>query len=293
MPYDPDNNPAIGLQAPELHEAFGQTLPSNKPEPLQNAQLMPIGFLYPNSFPLRVENDQRSLDELTASIKDVGVLEPLLVIRKGRKHYILIAGHRRLEAAKRAELTAVPCIVLDLSQEDFLLYSLIENLQRSDLEPMEEARAIKQLIEQLGLTYRDIATKIGKSASFVNDRLSLLLLPADLKKAIADKTLSLKKALALSKIPIERLRAKLILRGASLDLEQFKQLIDDEIIRRKQKRNPNEKWDVLPELKQFAKANDSVHIFKNRISLRYDSLDSLRQLLSELENILSTYDVEN
>ena len=112
------------------------------------------------------------MEELALSIRDVGVFEPLLVTRRGRKRFIVIAGHRRLEAAKRAGLDAVLCVVLDLSDGEFLHYSLIENLQRANLEPFEEAAAIKQLIELTGFTYREVAAKLGKSAAFVSERLA-------------------------------------------------------------------------------------------------------------------------
>ncbi len=283
---------AVTEQNSVAEDAAVLSLPSNKPVSLESAQVIPIGFLYPNPHQLRTGLEDAGLGDLAASIKDVGVLEPLLVTRKGRKRYILIAGHRRLEAAKQAELSHVPCIVLDLSDDEFLHYSLIENLQRSDLTPLEEATAIRKLIDLTGLTYREIASKLGKSATFVSDRVSLLEMPKDVKEAVIGGRLSLKKALELSKVPIERFRTKLLERGAEGDLEQFKQMIQDEYARRQRTRKPYEKMDLLPELRQFAKTNDAVRIFKNRISLRYDSQEKLHQLLSELVALLQAYESE-
>ncbi len=92
----------------------------------------------------------------------------------------------------------------------------------------------------------------------------------------------MKKALELSKIPIERIREKLIAKGSSGDLEHFKKLIEEEIARRREKKKPNEKWEILPELREFAKSHETIRIFKNRIGLRDESPEALRRQLSEL-----------
>lgn len=263
-----------------------------KPTGLDNAQLLPIGYVYPNPHQLRSSIEEEGLEELAASIGDIGILEPLLVYKKGRKRYLLIAGHRRLAAAQRAGLNSVPCIVVDLSEDEVLHYSLIENLQRADLTPFEEAFAIKHLIDQTGMTYREMAARIGKSAGFISDRLALLTLPKDIQEAVAEGKLSLRKALALSEIPVERVRLKLMEQGAGGGIEQFKQLIQREIDKRQRKRKPYEKWDLLPELREYARSREEVHIFKDRISLRYESPESLKQLLAELIDLLRESGVE-
>ena len=153
---------------------------------LESAQLIPIEWIQLNPHQFRNAVNETGVEELALSIRDVGVFEPLLVTRRGRKRFIVIAGHRRLEAAKRAGLDAVPCVVLDLSDGEFLHYSLIENLQRANLEPFEEAAAIKQLIELTGFTYREVAAKLGKSVAFVSERLALMEMPKDVEEYEAD-----------------------------------------------------------------------------------------------------------
>lgn len=261
--------------------------PSNKAQALESAQLLPIGFILPNPHQLRSSIDESSLGDLEASISEVGILEPLLVCKKGRKRYILIAGHRRYEAARKVNLTHVPCIVLDLSEEDFLHYSLIENLQRADLTVFEEAAAIRELITHLKLTYRDVASKLGKSTGYISERMSLLELPEDVQAAIADGRISLKKGIELARMPIEKARRKLLEKGGSGDLEQFKGLIEEEFARRKMKRKAYEKFDLLPGLRAFSKSNDGIHVYKDRLNVKFDSPQSLYAMLLQIIQILS------
>lgn len=253
---------------------------------MENAQLVPIDYLVPNPHQPRAALDDRAMEELVTSVRDIGILEPLVVARKGRKRYIVIAGHRRLAAAQKAELPVVPCIVRDLSNDDFLMYSLIENLQRTDLTAMEESQALRQLIDQFGWTYREAAARIGKSATFVNDRLLLIDLYKDVREALVTGHISLKKAIELGKIPNERMRARLLKKGNEGTLDEFKELIEEEISRVKKGRKAYEKWDVLPELREFSEKTEGVRIYKDRLSIKFTSTSQLLDTIAKLMELL-------
>lgn len=138
--------------------------------------------------PRRTFRDE-ALKELTASVKEHGVLQPLLVRQKG-KGFEVIAGERRLRAATAAELSEVPVIILDIGDQEALEIALIENLQRDDLNLMEEAEGYKELAEQFGLTQEQIAKRVGKARASVANTLRLLELPASIKKLLEGGQLS-------------------------------------------------------------------------------------------------------
>ena len=126
--------------------------------------------------------DQQELTELADSIRENGVIQPLIVSRVSKKKYILIAGERRLRASKMAGLKTVPVVVRELDNEDELLeFALIENIQRTDLNPLEEAEAYRKLIDKFGLTQEEAARKVGKNRSTVANSLRLLQLPEYLR----------------------------------------------------------------------------------------------------------------
>jgi ParB family transcriptional regulator, chromosome partitioning protein len=134
--------------------------------------------------------EEAGLDELSASIRESGVLQPILVSREGER-YRIIAGERRLRAAKRAGLKRVPILVKEaVADRDRLLLALVENVQRRDLTPLEEAEAFHQLKEQFGLTQEDVATRVGKDRATVANALRLLKLPAAIRDAVDDGRLT-------------------------------------------------------------------------------------------------------
>ena len=277
-PTESTGTPAMEAPAPVAVQA------------MDNAQLIPISYLEPNPHQPRTQPDDGGIEELAASVRDIGILEPLVVVRKGRKHYVVIAGHRRLAAAQKAELSMIPCIVRDLNKDEFLMYSLIENLQRTDLSAMEEASSLRQLIAQFNWTYREAAAKIGKSSTFVNDRLLLLELPNDVKQALSEGRLSLKKAIELGKIANERMRARLLRKGNEGTLEEFKQLIEDELSKIKKGRKQYERSNILPELRDFSERAEGIRVFKDRLSIRFTSIQELLTTISKLMELLKEHE---
>ncbi len=147
----------------------------------QGFAVLGIDHIEPNPSQPRLAFDETALDELTASIVEVGVLQPIVVRPIDEHRYELIAGERRWRAAKRAGLTEVPAVVRTTDDRGRLTEALIENVQREDLGPLEEAAAYRQLLEDFGLTHEDIGKRVGKSRTTVTNALRLLQLPATIQ----------------------------------------------------------------------------------------------------------------
>ncbi|MCK5548270.1 MAG: ParB/RepB/Spo0J family partition protein [Thermoplasmata archaeon] len=160
---------------------------------------LPIDSIKRSRFELRKQFDDEKLSELTESIRQKGLIQPVIV-RKGTDGYELIAGQRRLRAARNAGETHIPAIQLQVSDEEVLEMGLIENLQRDDLNPVEYAQAFKLLMEQFGLTQEQIAEKVSKDRSSVANYLRILSLPESVIALLRDEKLSLGHAKALLSI---------------------------------------------------------------------------------------------
>ena len=161
------------------------------PESSGGAIFAPIKNIQPNPRQPRYEIKDEDLEELAASIREQGILQPLIVTQEGdSEQYILIAGERRLKAAALAGLEAVPVIIRQASEQQRLELALIENLQREDLSPLEAAQAYQQLAEEFGLSHDEIAQRVGKSRVAVTNTIRLLKLPEAVRKALADESIS-------------------------------------------------------------------------------------------------------
>ena len=156
--------------------------------------------LQPNPVQPRTVFDETALAELAESIRGYGILNPLTVRRRSGR-YELVAGERRLRAAKMSGLREVPCVLMDVSMEDAGLIALIENLQRRDLDFLEEANGIRQLIRMFGMSQEEAARRLGKSQSAVANKLRLLKLPEDVLETLRSRGLSERHARALLRLP--------------------------------------------------------------------------------------------
>lgn len=165
-------------------------------------QYISVQQIHPNPSQPRRHFDLQGLQELAESIRAYGILQPLTVRRMGRE-YELVAGERRLRAAKLAGLRDVPCLVARVDEEDSALLALIENLQRRDLDCWEEAEAIARLIRQYGLSQEAAAEKLGKSQSGIANKLRLLRLPDGVRQLIRDNGLTERHARALLRLSDE------------------------------------------------------------------------------------------
>jgi len=169
--------------------------------PAGGKRLVPIGDIAPNPFQPRHDFTERELSDLAESIKSVGILQPLVVRRAGKK-YELIAGERRLRAAKLAGLTEVPVVEREnTNDDDMLTLALVENLQRADLNPIEKAKGFKELIERYSLTQEAAARRLGKDRATLANFIRLLDLPDNVQGIVSRGTISMGHARALLSLP--------------------------------------------------------------------------------------------
>ena len=181
---------------------------------------LPLASIAPNPYQPRKTFNEASIEELSRSVREHGIVQPLVVTRSGDR-YKLIAGERRYRAAQRAGLQTVPVIVKEMVQEgDALQIALIENIQREDLNPMEEAAAYHQLHQEFGLTQEEISRRVGKERSTIANFLRLLKLPEAVKKLLASGHLSMGHARALLALDSgkkqEHLAERVVKRGLSV-----------------------------------------------------------------------------
>lgn len=170
--------------------------------------MVAIESIHPNPNQPRTHFNDAELNELSDSIAEHGVLQPLLV-RKDAEGYEIIAGERRYQASKIAGLTKVPVIIKDVDDQKMLEIALIENLQRSDLNPIEEAKGYKQLIKQSGMTQEALSKAVSKSRSAITNSLRLLDLPEPVQQYLFDGRLTAGHARAILAVPYEEQRIKL------------------------------------------------------------------------------------
>lgn len=169
---------------------------------------LPISEINPNKGQPRKTFRPEELAELADSIKQNGILQPLLVRKKG-SGYEIVAGERRYQAAKAAGLTEIPVVIRDISDDDVFKLALIENLQRSDLSPLEEAQGYRQLIKEKGLTQEELAKLLSKSRSAITNTLRLLDLPKEVQELVEEGKLTAGHARAILAVPSEEGRIQL------------------------------------------------------------------------------------
>lgn len=151
---------------------------------------LPINQISPNPYQPRVEIKPEKLVELADSIREHGVIEPLLVTRKGEKKYELIAGERRWRAAKLAGLETVAVVVKESSPQEMLELAIIENVQREDLNPLEEALAFQQLVNQFSMSHEMVSKRVGLSRPAIANKIRLLGLPDEIKKSLLEEKIT-------------------------------------------------------------------------------------------------------
>ena len=188
---------------------------------------VPIQQIFPNPYQPRKSFDEAALQELSASIAQYGVLQPLLVSPAEDGRYLLIAGERRLRASRMAELKEVPVIISDYTTQQIAEIALIENLQREDLHFLEEAEGYEQLMNQFHLTQEAMASRVGKKQSTIANKLRLLRLSAPCRKVLIDAELTERHARALLKLEDEtkRLEALQIIVEKGYNVRQTEEYI--------------------------------------------------------------------
>jgi ParB family chromosome partitioning protein len=220
---------ALGRGLDALIPGAGRTAgaPEPAPEQLPSADLLvAIDKVRPNPRQPRVDFDEAALSELVTSIRVQGIIQPLLVRRMSEGDFELVAGERRLRAAERAGLTHVPVFVRDLSDGESLELALVENIQRDDLSPLEEAAAYQRLVNEFGHTQEDVAARVGKSRPAIANALRLLKLPEPIKKDLARGRLTAGHARVLLSIDDEdaQLRAAKQIQARQMSVRDAEQL---------------------------------------------------------------------
>lgn len=249
--------------------------------------ICPISKISVNKKQPRKTFYEHTIDELAASIQANGILQPLVVKPDG-DGFQLIAGERRLRAAKKIGLKEVPVIIKDVDEKDQLFFSLIENLQREDINPIDEAEGFKKLIDDYGLNQLDIAKRIGKDRATIANAIRLLKLPEAIKSAIKDGTISPGHA-----------RAILSLDSVEEQLKLFRKIHDEKLTVRATEnyvKNKHSRTKSIPQSKEvnlqiasiedelrkklFTKIKIAHHDNKGWIEIHYNSLDELDRILN-------------
>ncbi len=253
-----------------------------------------IHELRPNPYQPRKTFEKESIDELKESIKEHGILQPLIV-RKSIKGYEIVVGERRFRAAKEAGLQAVPVVVRELSEQQMMELALLENLQREDLTPIEEAEAYQMLMEKLKITQEQLAKRLGKSRPHIANHIRLLALPEPFRKMIAVGELSMGHGRTLlglkNKDHLLPLAEKVI--KENLNVRQLEQLVTNlnKNVSRETKKNPDSKKDVfIKERETFLRDRFGTAVSikkgkkKGKIEIEFYSEDDLERILEMLND---------
>ncbi len=206
---------------------------------------IPLDEIRSNPYQPRVYFDNNALEELSKSIKEHGILQPIIV-KKSIKGYELVAGERRTRAARLAGLTTIPAIIKDFNDVEMMEIALIENIERENLNPIEEAKAYDNIIRINNITQEELATKFSKSRSYITNMLGLLNLPETTVKLVESKDLSMGHARALSKLEdedkINELALKIVRDG--LSVRETEKIINLEGLPKKHNIMRNQTFDI-------------------------------------------------
>ncbi|MBF1280448.1 MAG: ParB/RepB/Spo0J family partition protein [Neisseria lactamica] len=248
-----------------------------------------IADIQPGRYQARVQMDDEALQELADSIKAQGIIQPVIVRERGLSQYELIAGERRWRASQLAGLTEIPVVIKTISDETALAMGLIENLQRENLNPIEEAQGLKRLADEFGLTHETIAKAVGKSRSAISNSLRLLSLPEPVQEMLYQRRLEMGHARALLTLHVVdqlELAQKAVKNGWSVrEVERRSQLAH-------QKAKPEATKTISPDIRRI---NDALteHLGvdaevktsnqkKGKIVLHFDTPETFEYLLKQL-----------
>lgn len=262
-----------------LGRGLGALIPASTDQQAPDYRSDPIGVVYaelaidhvdPNPRQPRSVFDEESLAELVFSIREIGLLQPIVVRRAGPERYELVAGERRLRASREAGLVVIPAIIRETDDDAMLRDALLENLHRADLNPLEEAAAYQQLLSDFGCTQDELARRIGRSRPQVSNTLRLLRLPPDVQRRVAAGVLSAGHARALLSLDdsqaMESLATRIVAEGLSVRSVEEIILVGDADGRRR-KSSPRSRAS-LPRDPLIA---DAVQHFGSRVA---DALDT-------------------
>jgi ParB family chromosome partitioning protein len=271
-------------------DAFFSNIDSNNEETIQEIK---ISDLRPNPYQPRKTFDKEAIEELTASIMEHGILQPL-VVRKSIKGYEIVVGERRFRAAKEAKFEKVPAIVRELSEQQMMELAILENLQREDLNPIEEGMAYQTLMEKLSLTQEEVAKRLGKSRPHIANHIRLLSLPPQIQGLISKGTISMGHGRALlglrqkNKLPV--IVEKVVKENLNVrQLEKLIQQLNENVPRETKK--PEQKADIfLKERETFLREKFGTTVTikqaknKGKIEIEFFSKEDLERILEVLDD---------
>ncbi|MCI4444823.1 MAG: ParB/RepB/Spo0J family partition protein [Candidatus Aminicenantes bacterium] len=248
-----------------------------------------IEKIKPNPLQPRTIFDDGSIDELAKSIKETGMIQPVLVVPE-EDHYKIIVGERRWRAAQKAGLKAIPVIIRNITVDKQLEISLVENIHREDLNPLEIAHAFQRLSEELGLTQQEIAEKVGKDRASVANYLRLLKLPEEIKKLIRENKLSMGQSRAILALEDSDLQLLIARQVAEKDLSVRE---TEKLVQKFKEKPPRSQVSLAdPDLKALEEElvkvlGTKVAISGNRnkgtIKIFYFSLDDLNRIYDKIK----------
>lgn len=271
------------------------TKKSSQQETSNGERMMKISMIEPNREQPRKKFDEDALQELSESIKQYGILQPLLVSDK-KDYYEIVAGERRWRAAKMAGLKEVPVVVKEFSTQEIVEISLIENIQREDLNPVEEAMAYKRLIDEFHLKQDEIAERVSKSRTAVTNSMRLLKLDSRVQQMMVDEMISAGHARAILAIsdPEQQYNAAMKVFDEKLSVRETEKLVKSILTPTKKKpvvSNPTEDA-IYESLEEKMKGITGTRVFihrkknnKGRIEIEYYSRDDLDRIIDLFESI--------
>ncbi len=242
-----------------------------------------ISEIRPNPYQPRKIFDEEALKDLSASIKERGVFQPILV-RKSLKGYELIAGERRLKASKMAGLKDIPAIILDFDDTDMMEVSLLENVQRENLTPIEEAEAYDNIIKKLNYTQDELSKKVGKSRAYITNSLRLLKLPSSVRDLVNKGKISQGHAKALLAFDDEDKIIEVANRIVKEDLtvRDVEKLSKQKIVKKEAKKE-DDPYLVNVRNNLESKLMTKVDVDKSKVTIHYTSNDELNRILELLD----------
>ena len=274
---EPETNPPTAVP-PEKSSAF---------------QLIPISLIAPNINQPRKTFNTETIEELADSIREKGVLQPIIVKKKSDGTFELVCGERRFRAASLCGLSEVPAIIKDVADEDFLEWALIENIQREDLNPIEEAEAYQRLVEERRISQDEVAKRVGKNRVTVTNTLRLLRLPQEVKQYLVEGRLSAGHARALLGLLTPEHQRQMAKRIAeeNLSVREVEAIVNRSNAHKRKAKSARhlsaEIVDLETRLTHFLGTQAKIYPRKNqkeegRVEIQYFSLDDLDRVLQKI-----------
>ncbi len=290
----PADSQSAGSDQTESRRTPAQASSGRGPAAAESVVYINLNDIKPNAAQPRKNFDQESLQELADSIRTYGVIQPVL-LRPARKGYELVAGERRWRAARLAELKSIPAIIRDLDERQNAFYALIENMQREDLDPIEEAEGLQEIIGNYGLTQEEASKVVGKSRSYVTNSLRILKLPEEVKLLVSGGQLSAGHARAIAGLETPQLQLEAAEKAAKegwsvRQIETYTQVQAKPKKRKKPGKSRLKSADVRAVEEDLSMSlGTRVHISgsekRGKIEIEYFSRDELDRLIELLRSL--------